>query len=108
MMKNRFFQAKRFTLFLLVSYLFSACAAQSPALYQADLQKAYHSAIVDAEKAEPSEISHNLVAIVPSNEKLVMYDEEFKQINAVIEKLLREANAKVIFLVDKNGQLITA
>jgi predicted regulator of Ras-like GTPase activity (Roadblock/LC7/MglB family) len=37
----------------------------------------------------------------------VMYDEEFKQINIVIEKLLREANAKVIFLVDKNGQLIS-
>ena len=36
----------------------------------------------------------------------VMYDEEFKLISAVIEKLLREANAKVIFLVDKNGQLI--
>jgi predicted regulator of Ras-like GTPase activity (Roadblock/LC7/MglB family) len=39
--------------------------------------------------------------------QLVMYDEEFKQINIVIEKLLREANAKVIFLVDKNGQLIS-
>ena len=38
--------------------------------------------------------------------QLVMYDEEFKQIHAAIEKLLREANAKVIFLVDKNGQLI--
>ncbi len=36
----------------------------------------------------------------------VMYEEEFKQISAVIEKLLRESNAKVIFLVDKNGQLI--
>ncbi len=38
----------------------------------------------------------------------VMYDEEFKRINAVIEKLLRESNSKVIFLVDKNGQLISA
>jgi predicted regulator of Ras-like GTPase activity (Roadblock/LC7/MglB family) len=38
---------------------------------------------------------------------MVMYDDEFKQINVVIEKLLREANAKVIFLVDKNGQLIS-
>jgi hypothetical protein len=71
MKRNRFFQAKRFTLFLLVSLLFSACAAQSPALYEADLQKAYHSAIVDAERADPSEISKNLVAIVPSNDKLV-------------------------------------
>jgi len=39
--------------------------------------------------------------------QMVMYDEEFKQINAVIDKLLRDANAKVIFLVDKNGQLIS-
>jgi predicted regulator of Ras-like GTPase activity (Roadblock/LC7/MglB family) len=38
---------------------------------------------------------------------MVMYDEEFRQITAVLEKLLREANAKVIFLVDKNGQLIS-
>jgi len=38
----------------------------------------------------------------------VMYDEEFKRINVVIEKLLREANAKVVFLVDKNGQMIAA
>ncbi|RII28394.1 MAG: dynein regulation protein LC7 [Geobacter sp.] len=42
-----------------------------------------------------------------SNPQMVMYDEEFKQINVVIEKLLREANSKVIFLVDKNGQLIS-
>lgn len=43
-----------------------------------------------------------------SQSSLVMYDEEFKRISSVIEKLLREANAKVIFLVDKNGQLIAA
>src|SRR3954471_19624742 len=42
-----------------------------------------------------------------SNTQMVMYEEEFKLINVVIEKLLREANAKVIFLVDKNGQLIS-
>src|SRR5512133_182715 len=42
-----------------------------------------------------------------ANPQMVMYDEEFKQVNIVIEKLLREANAKVIFLVDKNGQLIS-
>src|SRR5476649_1505758 len=39
--------------------------------------------------------------------QMVMYDEEFHQVNQVIERLLREANAKVIFLVDKNGQLIS-
>lgn len=38
----------------------------------------------------------------------VMYDEELQKINAAIEKLLRESNAKVVFLVDKNGQLISA
>ncbi len=43
-----------------------------------------------------------------SHSSLVMYDEEYKRISSVIEKLLREANAKVIFLVDKNGQLIAA
>ena len=38
----------------------------------------------------------------------VMYEEEFQQISAVIEKLTREANAKIVFLVDKNGQLIAS
>ncbi len=39
---------------------------------------------------------------------LVMYDEEFKQIDGELQRLLQQANAKVIFLVDKNGQLIAA
>ncbi len=39
---------------------------------------------------------------------LVMYDEEFQRISQLLEKLLRESNSKVIFLVDKNGQLIAA
>lgn len=42
------------------------------------------------------------------NPQLVMYEEEFGQINAVCERLTRDANAKVVFLVDKNGQLISA
>jgi len=42
-----------------------------------------------------------------STAQMVMYDDDFKQLNFVLEKLLREANAKVIFLVDKNGQLIS-
>lgn len=42
-----------------------------------------------------------------SNPQMVMYEEEFQEINVVIERLLQEANAKVIFLVDKNGQLIS-
>ena len=39
---------------------------------------------------------------------LVMFEEEFKQINVVIDRLLKEANAKVVFLVDKDGQLIAS
>src|ERR1035437_7411722 len=42
-----------------------------------------------------------------SNPTLVMYDEQFQEINEVIGRLLKEANAKVIFLVDKNGQMIS-
>lgn len=38
--------------------------------------------------------------------QFVMYEEEFNRITAVCERLVREANAKVVFLGDKNGQLI--
>ena len=44
----------------------------------------------------------------PQSSNFVMYDEELRKINQVSEKLLRESNSKVIFLVDKNGQLITS
>ncbi len=37
---------------------------------------------------------------------LIMYEEEFKLIDAELRKLHQQANAKVTFLVDKNGQLI--
>lgn len=39
---------------------------------------------------------------------LVMYEEEFKQIDEELSKLHEQANAKLTFVVDKNGQLITA
>lgn len=39
---------------------------------------------------------------------LIMYEEEFKLIDAELHRLHQQANAKVTFLVDKNGQLITA
>jgi predicted regulator of Ras-like GTPase activity (Roadblock/LC7/MglB family) len=42
------------------------------------------------------------------NPGMVMYEEEFLQIQAVVDRLVREANAKVVFIVDKNGQLIAA
>ena len=39
---------------------------------------------------------------------IVMYEEEFNQIKRIISKLRVDANAKVVFLVDKNGQQIAA
>ncbi len=38
--------------------------------------------------------------------QLVMYDEDYRMILVIIEKLVRDANAKGIFVVDRNGQLI--
>jgi len=40
--------------------------------------------------------------------QMVMYDEEYRRITAVCEKLCREANARVVFVIDKNGQLIAS
>jgi predicted regulator of Ras-like GTPase activity (Roadblock/LC7/MglB family) len=39
---------------------------------------------------------------------LVLYEEEFKLIDTELLKLHEQANAKLTFLVDKNGQLITS
>lgn len=39
--------------------------------------------------------------------QLVMYEEEAKQISAILDKLVRDSNAKAVFLVDKDGQLIS-
>jgi predicted regulator of Ras-like GTPase activity (Roadblock/LC7/MglB family) len=44
---------------------------------------------------------------MPSTD-LIMYDEEFQQIKDVITRLRQDANAKIVFLVDKNGQQIAA
>jgi predicted regulator of Ras-like GTPase activity (Roadblock/LC7/MglB family) len=38
--------------------------------------------------------------------QLVLYPEDHRRIVAVIGRLVREANAKGVFVVDKNGQLI--
>lgn len=38
----------------------------------------------------------------------VMFNEEFLEMTAIIEKLLRDANAKCVYLVDKDGQLINS
>lgn len=39
---------------------------------------------------------------------LVMYEEEFRKIDSELQKLYQQSNAKVVFLVDKNGQLIAS
>lgn len=40
--------------------------------------------------------------------QLVMYEEEYHRIHAVCDRLTKETNAKVVFLIDKNGQLLAA
>src|SRR5512136_1071657 len=40
------------------------------------------------------------------NPELVMYEEEFQQIQTVCHRLHRESNSKAVLLIDKNGQLI--
>ena len=37
-----------------------------------------------------------------------MYDEEFEQVSGICERLADEAAAKIVFLVDTNGQLIAS
>ena len=39
---------------------------------------------------------------------LVLYDEEFQRIKDALQRLRLDANANVVFLVDKNGQQIAA
>ena len=38
--------------------------------------------------------------------QLVMQEEDFRKILSVIQRLVKDANAKGVFVVDKNGQLI--
>lgn len=40
--------------------------------------------------------------------QMVMYEAEFHQIQAIVDRLVQEANAQVVFIIDKNGQLIAA
>jgi predicted regulator of Ras-like GTPase activity (Roadblock/LC7/MglB family) len=40
--------------------------------------------------------------------QMVMFEAEFRQINSIVEALVRAANASVAFIIDKNGQLIAA
>src|SRR6476620_11504909 len=43
-----------------------------------------------------------------STPDLVLYDEEFQKIKEALQRLASDANANVVFLVDKNGQQIAA
>lgn len=43
-----------------------------------------------------------------TNPQMVMYEEEFTQIQAIVDRLVREANSEVVFIIDKNGQLIAS
>lgn len=38
----------------------------------------------------------------------VLYEEEFKQLEEALRRLRQEANARAVFLIDKNGQQIAA
>lgn len=40
--------------------------------------------------------------------QLVMYDEEHRAVTAVCERLCRDANARVVFVIDKSGQLLAS
>jgi predicted regulator of Ras-like GTPase activity (Roadblock/LC7/MglB family) len=40
------------------------------------------------------------------NPEMVMYEEEFQQIQEVCSRLHRDSNSKAVLLIDKNGQLI--
>src|SRR5262245_18309123 len=41
-----------------------------------------------------------------ANPQMVMYDEEAQQIQAICDRLAREANARAVLVIDKNGQPI--
>ncbi|RAL20347.1 dynein regulation protein LC7 [Lujinxingia litoralis] len=40
--------------------------------------------------------------------QMVIYEEEHQQLTEICERLVRDALAKAIFIVDKDGQLVTA
>jgi predicted regulator of Ras-like GTPase activity (Roadblock/LC7/MglB family) len=44
--------------------------------------------------------------VIPQD--LVLYDEEFQKIRQTLQRLLQDASAQLVFLVDKNGQQIAA
>ncbi|MCI0369799.1 MAG: roadblock/LC7 domain-containing protein [candidate division NC10 bacterium] len=43
-----------------------------------------------------------------SGANLIILDEDFKRINACLSRLNQDARSRAVFLIDKNGQLISA
>jgi predicted regulator of Ras-like GTPase activity (Roadblock/LC7/MglB family) len=43
-----------------------------------------------------------------TNADMIMYEEEYQRIKLIIARLRTDSNAKLVFLVDKNGQQIAA
>lgn len=43
-----------------------------------------------------------------SGSHLIIYDEDYRKINACLSRLHEEARGKAVFLIDKNGQLIAS
>ena len=44
----------------------------------------------------------------PMNPQLVMYDEELKQIQKIVDRLQQDSRSRTILLIDKNGSLVAA
>ena len=44
----------------------------------------------------------------PMNPQLVMFEEELKQIQKIVDRLLQDSRSRSILLIDKNGQLVAA
>ena len=40
--------------------------------------------------------------------QLVLHEEEFNLLNAVCDRLTRESNSKVVLIIDRNGQVVSA
>ncbi len=40
--------------------------------------------------------------------QMVMYDDEYRRITALCQRLCRDANARIVFVIEKNGQLISS
>lgn len=40
-------------------------------------------------------------------QQVVIYEEDFQEVSEICQRLLRQANAKAVFLIDRNGQYIT-